>query len=86
MYRGQGLHTSQLQRKETAVHCRQILVMAALVVAEEATEQHHFVFSVFLAGISSTDELDKPRAIGLIRTIEGTSISQNVTKSREYSR
>lgn len=83
MYRGQRMQTSQLQHKEVAVHCRHILAMAALVVTEEPTEQHNIIFSVFLAGINSTNEHDKTQAVGLTRAMEGTGISQNVTQSRE---
>lgn len=83
MYRGQRMHMTSAQRKEVANHCRQILAMAAMVVAEKGTEQHHIVFGVFLAGVNCTNDHDKNRAIGLIRAMEGTGISCNVTKSRE---
>lgn len=83
MYRGQRIHMTPAQRKEVANHCRHILAMAALVVAEKGTEQHHIVFSVFLAGVNCANDHDKNRAIGIIRAMEGTGISCNVTKSRE---
>lgn len=83
MYRGQRLHNTSAQRKEIASHCRHILAMAALVIAEKGTEQHHIIFSVFLAGVNSSNDHDKNRAIGIIRAMEGTGISCNVTKSRE---
>lgn len=83
MYRGQRNHLSPTQRKEVANHCRHILAMAALVVAEKGTEQHHIILSVFLAGVNSANDHDKNRAIGIIRAMEGTGISCNVTKSRE---
>ncbi|KAK6000308.1 hypothetical protein QM012_003940 [Aureobasidium pullulans] len=83
MYRGQRNHLSSSQRKEVANHCRHILSMAALVVAEKGTEQHHIILSVFLAGVNSASDHDKNRAIGIIRAMEGTGISCNVTKSRE---
>lgn len=83
MYNGQRNHLSSTQRKEVANHCRHILSMAALVVAEKGTEQHNLIFSIFLAGVNSANDHDKNRAIGLIRAMEGTGISCNVTKSRE---
>ncbi|CAD0084070.1 unnamed protein product [Aureobasidium vineae] len=83
MYRGQRIYMTSTQRKEVANHCRHILSMAALVVAERGTEQHHIIFSVFLAGVNSANDHDKNRAIGIMRAMEGTGISCNVTKSRE---
>lgn len=83
MYRGQRNHLPVAQRKEVANHCRHILAMAALVVAEKGTEQHHIILSVFLAGVNSVSDHDKNRAIGIIQAMEGTGISCNVTKSRE---
>lgn len=83
MYPGQRNHLSSAQRKEVANHCRHILSMAALVVAEKGTEKHHIILSVFLAGVNSASDHDKNRAIGIIRAMEGTGISCNVTKSRE---
>ncbi|KAG9664156.1 hypothetical protein KCU95_g2147, partial [Aureobasidium melanogenum] len=83
MYNGQRNHMSAGQRKEVANHCRHILSMAALAVAEKGTEQHNLIFSIFLAGVNSANDHDKNRAIGLIRAMEGTGISCNVTKSRE---
>lgn len=83
MYRGQRMHMTSAQRKEVANHCRHILAMAALVVAEKSTEQHHIIFAVFLAGVNCANDHDKNRAIGIIRAMEGTGISCNVTKSRE---
>ncbi|KAI5206427.1 hypothetical protein E4T39_02453 [Aureobasidium subglaciale] len=83
MYRGQRVYNSPAQRKEVATHCRHILAMASLVIAEKGTEQHHIVFSVFLAGVNTCNDHDKNRAIGIIRAMEGTGISCNVTKSRE---
>ncbi|KAH0174503.1 hypothetical protein KCU67_g729, partial [Aureobasidium melanogenum] len=83
MYRGQRMHTSQVQRKEIAVHCRHILALATQVMVAKATEQHHIIFPVFLAGVNSTNDHDRNRAIGIIRAAEGTGISQNATKSRE---
>lgn len=83
MYRGQRAHDSPAQRKEVANHCRHILALATLMISEESTEQHHIIFSVFLAGVNSRNDHDKNRAIGVIRAMEGTGISSNVTKSRE---
>ncbi|KAH0000793.1 hypothetical protein KCU78_g15200, partial [Aureobasidium melanogenum] len=83
MYKGQRNHMSTAQRKEVANHCRHILAMAALVIAEKGTEQHNIIFCVFLAGVNSVNDHDKNRAIGIIRAMEGTGISCNVTKSRE---
>ncbi|KAI5268205.1 hypothetical protein E4T47_07806 [Aureobasidium subglaciale] len=83
MYRGQRVYNSPAQRKEVATHCRHILAMASLVIAEKGIEQHHIVFSVFLAGVNTCNDHDKNRAIGIIRAMEGTGISCNVTKSRE---
>ena len=83
MYCGQQLYTSPLQCREVAAHCRHILAMADLVVATQDIEQHHVIFSVFLAGVNSSNDQDKKHAIAIMRAMEGTGISCNVIKCRE---
>ncbi|KAI4770242.1 hypothetical protein E4T52_14733 [Aureobasidium sp. EXF-3400] len=83
MYSDQQMHTSSLQRREFAFHCRYILEMAAHVVTARNTEQHHIAFFVFLAGVASRNDHDKSRALGIMRTMEGTGISHNATESRK---
>lgn len=83
MYNHQRTHATPLQRKETASHCRHILTMATQIIAAKSTDHHHIIFPVFLAGVNSTNDHDKNRALGILRAMEGTGISCNVSKSRE---
>ncbi|GAB7357702.1 hypothetical protein MBLNU459_g0369t1 [Dothideomycetes sp. NU459] len=82
MYPKQRLH-SHLHQKEVARHCSIILELASATVAAKNFDQHHFIFSLFLAGFASVKQRDKVLAVELLRAMEGTGISQNVSHSRK---
>ncbi|KAI4785878.1 hypothetical protein E4T44_14002 [Aureobasidium sp. EXF-8845] len=83
MYRGQQMDASYLQHKEISFHCRLVLAKASLIVSSRATEQNYVIFPVFLAGVASSNDHDKNRAIGLIRAMERTGISFGACRSRQ---
>ncbi|THX74059.1 hypothetical protein D6D05_07131 [Aureobasidium pullulans] len=77
MYRGQQMHISYLQRKEVNFHQRLVLVLASVMISPGALEQTRVVFPVFLAGVVSSKDHDRNRAIGLLRLVESTAIGNN---------
>lgn len=83
MYRGQQMGASYLQRKEISFHCRLVLAKASVIISSGATAQNYVIFPVFLAGVASSNDRDKNRAIGLIRAMERTGISRNACRSRQ---
>lgn len=82
MYPNQRLH-SYLKQKEVAQHCTLILQMGAAAVAAKKFDEHHFVYAIFLAGFASLKQREKLLALDLLRSMEGTGISQNVLQSRK---
>ncbi|THY12915.1 hypothetical protein D6D00_10327 [Aureobasidium pullulans] len=83
MYRGQRMHVLVAQRREILFHCRLVLAKASAIIESEAPQPNHVVFPVFLAGVSSSNDHDRNRAIGLIRILESTAIGDGASRSRQ---
>ncbi|THW32600.1 hypothetical protein D6D22_09533 [Aureobasidium pullulans] len=83
MYRNQRVHVLVAQRREILFHCRLVLDKASAIIESEAPQPNHVVFPVFLAGVLSSNDHDRNRAIGLIRILESTAIGDGASRSRQ---
>lgn len=83
MYPGQQLHNNDAVRNEISHACSNILSMATTTVESQNFDRHPIVFPIFLVGFAVPDTDTKLHAIHLMRSMEGTGISRNASRSRE---
>lgn len=86
MYPGQRLIQSMNQPNlvaDTEARVDVILSVASHIAQEQAWDQRHIIFPIFMAGFATKQSDSKVRAIELIRLFEGSGIGQNTSTTRK---
>ena len=83
MFRSQRTQTSDAEEQEIAYHCGNIIAMANKLLEDSSSHSHQIAFSIFLAGVISTNEHHKRRALDVIRTLSRPGIGSNASKTQK---